>query len=98
MFKQSFKMPLSPTYYPFVAVIIHAKDFKMTYHVLGQENLTVVIKRRAVKSAGSFIKQSNRGKLEQTCTISFVGYMSSQELHSACNSLVVTNGFIFHLS
>jgi len=46
----------------------------MYAHVLRQENLAVVIKRGAVKSAWSFINQPNRGKLEQTC-ISFVGYI-----------------------
>lgn len=77
MFKHSFKMALSPTCCSVVVVvIIHAKDFsKITSHVLGQENLTVVIKRLAVKSAGSVIKHSNRGKLEQSCNISFVVYM-----------------------
>lgn len=73
MFKHSFKMALSPTCCSVVVVVIHANDFKITSHVLRQENLKVVIKRQAVKSAGSFIKHSNRGKLEQSCTISFVG-------------------------
>ncbi len=70
----------------------------ITSHVLGQENLKVVIKRQAVKSAGSFIKHSNRGNWNSFAPSPLWVKCWAKSFTSLATVLVVTNGFIFHLS